>query len=79
VPNPKKKHSQSRRDSRRASNWTIKAENSSKCPNCGAAKLPHRICKACGFYNGELIVPKKEKKKTAEQKKENEQTTEGKK
>ncbi|MCK9582247.1 MAG: 50S ribosomal protein L32 [Endomicrobiales bacterium] len=79
MPNPKKKHSQSRRDSRRASNWTIKAENSSKCPNCGAAKLPHRICKACGFYNGELIVPKKEKKKTAEQKKESEQTTEGKK
>jgi len=79
MPNPKKKHSQSRRDSRRAANWTIEAENSSKCPNCGAAKLPHRICKGCGFYNGELIVPKKEKKKTAEQKKEAEQKTEGKK
>jgi len=25
--------------------------------------LPHRVCAACGFYNGRLEVPKKEKKK----------------
>ncbi|MCX5778060.1 MAG: 50S ribosomal protein L32 [Elusimicrobia bacterium] len=63
MPNPKRKHTASRRDSRRAANWKIEPTNSSKCPQCGVAKLPHRICKACGFYNGALIIPKKEKKK----------------
>lgn len=63
MPNPKRKHTASRRDSRRAANWKIEPSNSNKCPQCGVAKLPHRVCKACGFYNGVLVVPKKEKKK----------------
>ena len=21
-----------------------------KCPQCGAVKQPHRVCKACGYY-----------------------------
>ncbi len=21
-----------------------------KCPQCGAVKEPHRVCKACGYY-----------------------------
>ncbi len=62
MPNPKKKHSQSRRDSRRAANWRVTAANASKCPQCAAARLPHRVCPACGFYDGELVVVKKEKK-----------------
>jgi large subunit ribosomal protein L32 len=62
MPNPKKKHSPSRRDSRRAANWRVSAANSSKCPQCGAAKLAHRVCPSCGFYNGELIVAKRVKK-----------------
>jgi len=66
MPNPKRKHTPSRRDSRRASNWTVASGNFSKCPQCGASKLPHRICPSCGFYNGELISPKKEKKKKTE-------------
>jgi large subunit ribosomal protein L32 len=36
--------------------------NLSKCSNCGAVKLPHKICHECGFYNGKLIMPKKVKK-----------------
>ena len=67
MPNPKRKHTRMRRDMRRASNWKIFSLNTSKCPQCGAPKMPHRICASCGFYNGELIIPKKEKKK-AEQK-----------
>lgn len=66
MPNPKRKHTPMRRDSRRASNWTVTASNPSKCPQCGAARMPHHICPSCGFYNGELVVPKKEKKKTEE-------------
>jgi len=66
MPNPKKKHTPSRRDSRRASNWRVQAQNSSKCPQCGGPRLPHKVCIACGFYNGELIMPRKEKKKPEE-------------
>jgi large subunit ribosomal protein L32 len=64
MPKPKRKHTRSRRDSRRSNNSKLVAAGSSKCPQCGASKQPHCICKACGFYNGTLVVPKKEKKKT---------------
>lgn len=67
MPNPKRKHTPSRRDSRRASNWVVKALNFAKCPQCGEAKLPHHICPSCGFYNGELIMPKKVKKSKEQQ------------
>lgn len=63
MPNPKRKHTPSRRDSRRASNWKIEPLNTHACSQCGAAKLPHHVCRSCGFYDGELIVPKKEKTK----------------
>jgi len=48
---------------RRAANWRIDVPNMSKCPQCGEPKLSHRICPSCGFYNGELLITKKEKKK----------------
>ena len=76
MPNPKKKHSQSRRDSRRAQNWKIKAQSLSKCSHCGAATQPHHVCPACGFYDGELIMPKKAKAKK-EQKAEEKKPEEG--
>ena len=28
------------------------------CPNCGAPKIPHRVCMGCGQYRGETIVSK---------------------
>ncbi|MFN3270481.1 MAG: 50S ribosomal protein L32 [Candidatus Kapaibacteriota bacterium] len=28
------------------------------CPQCGAAKLPHRACPECGYYNGRKIISK---------------------
>ena len=62
MPNPKRKHTPHRRDCRRSANSKITAENSNKCSNCGAPKMPHRVCSECGFYNGKLIVPKKVKK-----------------
>lgn len=67
MPNPKRKHTPSRRDSRRASNSKLTAGNASKCPHCGAPRMPHRVCSSCGFYGNELIVPKKEKKKATGQ------------
>ena len=27
-----------------------------KCPRCGKMKLNHRVCKECGYYDGQQIV-----------------------
>ena len=62
MPNPKRKHTRSRRDSRRAANWRLELGNSSLCPQCGGHREPHRMCPHCGFYAGSLVLPKKEKK-----------------
>lgn len=62
MPNPKRKHTRSRRDSRRSANWKLEAVNAGACGNCGKLRPAHRICPHCGFYGGQLIVAKKEKK-----------------
>jgi len=28
-------------------------------PNCGAPRIPHRVCMSCGQYRGETIIVKK--------------------
>jgi ribosomal protein L32 len=28
------------------------------CKSCGAPRLPHRVCMACGQYGGETIIAK---------------------
>lgn len=53
---PKRKTSKARRDSRRASNWTLSAPELMECPQCHKPKLAHRVCKACGYYDGKQIV-----------------------
>ena len=52
---PKRKTSKARRDKRRA-NWKITAPAIVECPNCHEAKLAHRVCKNCGFYNGREVI-----------------------
>ncbi|HAX61899.1 MAG TPA: 50S ribosomal protein L32 [Elusimicrobia bacterium] len=66
MANPKRRHSTSRQNKRRA-NWKIAAENSGLCPQCKSPKLPHHVCPKCGFYNSVSVVKIKEKK-TEEQK-----------
>ena len=66
MANPKKKHTRMRRNMRRAANWRIEGANLSKCSNCGMAMASHHVCPECGFYNGELIIPRKVKKKEGE-------------
>ena len=63
MANPKKKHTRMRTGMRRASNWRIVASSLSKCSHCGGPTQPHTICTECGFYNNELILPRKVKKK----------------
>ncbi|MFH1479015.1 MAG: 50S ribosomal protein L32 [Candidatus Omnitrophota bacterium] len=65
MPLPKRRHSSSRQGKRRGEQ-KIHVASISVCPNCKAPKLPHRVCKACGFYNGRQVIQikKKEKKET---------------
>jgi large subunit ribosomal protein L32 len=52
---PKRKVSRTRRDKRRT-HWKAKAPALTVCPSCHAPKLPHRVCKHCGFYKGETVI-----------------------
>ena len=67
MPNPKKKHTPMRRDMRRSQNFKLTAASLSTCSNCGAGRMPHRVCPACGFYAGELVAPPKQPKKKRDQ------------
>lgn len=53
---PKRKVSKARRDKRRSSVWKLEAPTMQKCPKCGEYVLTHRVCKACGTYNGKDIL-----------------------
>jgi large subunit ribosomal protein L32 len=53
---PKKKTSKQRRNLRRSSVWKLDAPNLSPCPKCGELKLAHRVCRACGTYNGRQVL-----------------------
>lgn len=55
MANPKRRHSKSRRDKRRA-NWKIVPVNLSICPQCNQPKLPHRVCSNCGYYKGRKVI-----------------------
>lgn len=59
---PKGKVSRARRDKRRSSHWKLEAPGIVKCPNCGAFVMPHRACKACGQYNGRVVLNVEESK-----------------
>lgn len=52
---PKSKVSRSRRGARR-SHLALQTVNVAECPNCGEMKLPHHVCKACGYYDGREVV-----------------------
>ena len=51
---PKGEVSRARRDKRRSSHWKLETRASS-LPKCGALRLPHRMCKECGTYNGRQV------------------------
>ncbi len=58
---PKRKVSKARRDKRRNSHWKLTIPGIVKCPECGAMRLPHRACRACGKYNGREVLKVEEK------------------
>jgi large subunit ribosomal protein L32 len=55
MPNPKRRHSQTRRDKRRSHDF-ITAPQLTICSHCGTAILPHRICPECGYYRGKQAI-----------------------
>lgn len=53
---PKRRTSSTRRDKRRASSYTLNKATIAQCPQCHEAKLPHRVCKACGYYKNREAI-----------------------
>jgi large subunit ribosomal protein L32 len=56
APLPKKKHSRARRGGRAAHNG-MRKPSFGECPNCQNPKLPHIVCRNCGYYNGREVLP----------------------
>ena len=59
MPNPKKKHTRSRRDMRRSHNSGVELPQLVECPNCHAKRLPHNVCPSCGYYKDRVVVAQK--------------------
>ena len=56
---PKRKTSKARRD-KRIANWKLVLPGMVKCPKCQEYKMPHRVCKACGYYDGKEVIKTEE-------------------
>ena len=52
---PKRRQSISRGRKRRSGKKATTVKTSI-CPQCKAAKLPHRVCGECGYYGSKEIV-----------------------
>jgi large subunit ribosomal protein L32 len=55
MPNPKRRHSTTRRDKRRTHD-AISLPGVVECPHCHEKRQPHRVCPACGYYDGREVV-----------------------
>jgi len=56
VGNPARKFSKGRRDRRRAQTFKLSAPSIVECPQCHELKLPHRVCKSCGYYKNREVI-----------------------
>lgn len=62
TPLPKRRHS-TRRGGKRTAAIKLSLPGLVRCSQCGATRLPHRACPNCGYYDGKVVVAKKEKTK----------------
>ena len=60
---PKFKTSKQRKAKRRSSVWRLDTPNLAACEKCGELKRSHRVCGACGFYNGRDVLRLDDEKK----------------
>lgn len=58
-----KKRKSSSRTKRGRSHQALTKIKLIKCSKCGKPTLPHRVCIACGSYQGKEIIKPKVKKK----------------
>ncbi len=62
MPNPKRRHSNTRTRIRR-SHDALRLTAPNHCSRCGAPVRQHRVCENCGYYQGrEVVAPKAEEK-----------------
>ena len=52
---PKRKVSKQRKRNR-AANWKASAPTLVECPQCHEQKVAHKVCDACGYYDGKQVV-----------------------
>lgn len=57
---PKRRTTRAKRNMRRANHDKVAAPTLVNCANCGAPSVPHRVCPACGHYDGREVVKKGE-------------------
>ncbi len=64
MPNPKRRHSNTRTRKRRTHD-KMGVMTTSGCSQCGSPVPPHRVCPKCGYYKGRQVlqIKVKEKKK----------------
>jgi len=62
---PKKRRTSSSQG-RRRSHHALKKVNLTKCPQCGKAVEPHKVCAFCGTYKKQEVIKIKEKKTKSE-------------
>ncbi|MGM9572690.1 MAG: 50S ribosomal protein L32, partial [bacterium] len=41
---------------KRRTHWKIEGPTVVECPQCHQPKLPHHVCKECGYYNGKAVL-----------------------
>ncbi|MEM1028867.1 MAG: 50S ribosomal protein L32 [Myxococcota bacterium] len=57
---PKRRKSSSKRDMRRSQHDKITPRQFVTCTYCGEIVLPHRACRACGWYKDRIAVTPKD-------------------
>ncbi|MEW6075506.1 MAG: 50S ribosomal protein L32 [Candidatus Omnitrophota bacterium] len=67
MPLPKRRHS-SARGRKRRTHWKLKNTSLTPCPQCKELKLPHCICRVCGYYDGKQVIEIEVKEKKQKEK-----------
>ena len=59
MPNPRRRHSKTRRDKRRTGD-ALTVPSTVECTQCHEQKLNQQVCPSCGYLNKRQIVKVKE-------------------
>ena len=61
---PKRRQSKSRSAIRRAQVMKRPVPHFAPCPRCSEPRIAHRMCAACGYYNGRMVIEKNDEEKS---------------